>query len=741
MRKRTDEKGKMKKGIRGITLIALVVTIVVLLILAGVSINLLIGENGIISKTKDAKTETRAATVQEERNLWMNDRYLAEKTGQRLKSMDEILQELQARRLLTADEVERIKNDPDNKITIGSKTISFKVPDYIISATMTDLYKYYVLNDLSGYQLKDNGEDVISIENKEEMKYLAEYTNSSYITENVTFVLLNDIDLNPGIIISTNGSITGGTPETWTQIGTMKKIDVTSQEEWKNKISEYGKLYTNRAVSTSYDSRSEYYCPIAFKGNIVGNGNSIKGIYCNDETKNNYGLLGAVNGAKIENLSISNSYVSGGEVSSLMVGKAIGKGVTFSGIDCIDNYIIANKDYFGVALGMAIEGDIVLENVTSNNMMNFKDGEYYWGIGGIAGHVEGESCKIMNCSNYTNIESETYKEGVGGIVGGLYTNETTISNCCNKANIRGDWEGEGGIVGELICVNSKVYNCYNTGEIGGAWGAGGILGWDASDKLEIYDCYNLGKIYNDNEDGGDFGGIIGQCRADLTMYNCYNAGEIYASEENYIYGGDVGGLIGQNNEGNIYDCYNIGNINLCINGTKNVNTGSVLGIGGLIGDTGSEWVSNCFSNCNLTLSYPDGKSVERTIAYGEIIGSVYTDVTIDNCYGYSNKTINLPDNACEIAQNIGGVSPSGSLTTNAGEFDGYQDLSNSYPSVAINAEQITQNVKEVANFKSKEFCDMLNEWVNSNSGYSKWIYDANKNNGLPYLESLKDTID
>ena len=55
MRKRTDEKQKMNKGIRGITLIALVVTIVVLLILAGVSINLVIGQNGLISKSKEAE--------------------------------------------------------------------------------------------------------------------------------------------------------------------------------------------------------------------------------------------------------------------------------------------------------------------------------------------------------------------------------------------------------------------------------------------------------------------------------------------------------------------------------------------------------------------------------------------------------------------------------------------------------------------------------------------------------------
>ena len=48
----------MLKNKKGITLIALVVTIVVLLILAGVTISLLLDENGIIAKSKDARSET-----------------------------------------------------------------------------------------------------------------------------------------------------------------------------------------------------------------------------------------------------------------------------------------------------------------------------------------------------------------------------------------------------------------------------------------------------------------------------------------------------------------------------------------------------------------------------------------------------------------------------------------------------------------------------------------------------------
>ena len=50
------------KEMKGITLVALVVTIVVLLILAGVSINLVLGDNGIITKAKEAKRKSAEAS-------------------------------------------------------------------------------------------------------------------------------------------------------------------------------------------------------------------------------------------------------------------------------------------------------------------------------------------------------------------------------------------------------------------------------------------------------------------------------------------------------------------------------------------------------------------------------------------------------------------------------------------------------------------------------------------------------
>ena len=59
-------KNKQEKGI---TLIALVVTIVVLLILAGVSISLVLNNNGVISKAKDAKNQYAEAQTNDEKQL------------------------------------------------------------------------------------------------------------------------------------------------------------------------------------------------------------------------------------------------------------------------------------------------------------------------------------------------------------------------------------------------------------------------------------------------------------------------------------------------------------------------------------------------------------------------------------------------------------------------------------------------------------------------------------------------
>lgn len=58
-----------RRNEKGITLVALVVTIIVLIILAGVSINLLVGQDGLISRAKLAKEQYENAALDEQNKL------------------------------------------------------------------------------------------------------------------------------------------------------------------------------------------------------------------------------------------------------------------------------------------------------------------------------------------------------------------------------------------------------------------------------------------------------------------------------------------------------------------------------------------------------------------------------------------------------------------------------------------------------------------------------------------------
>ena len=60
---------------KGITLIAFVITIIVLLILAGVSIAMLTGQNGILNRATDAKEDTAVAEAVERINMELNAAY------------------------------------------------------------------------------------------------------------------------------------------------------------------------------------------------------------------------------------------------------------------------------------------------------------------------------------------------------------------------------------------------------------------------------------------------------------------------------------------------------------------------------------------------------------------------------------------------------------------------------------------------------------------------------------------
>ncbi len=137
----------MRKN-EGITLIALVITIIVLLILAGVSIATLLGQNGILNQAEKAKVENRGATVEEECNLWKTNKKMDSQTAQvTAQTLKELLDSLEERNLLTAEE--RATIEETGEITIGSRTIEFgketpPVEQAKVGVKVTDGNKPYI---------------------------------------------------------------------------------------------------------------------------------------------------------------------------------------------------------------------------------------------------------------------------------------------------------------------------------------------------------------------------------------------------------------------------------------------------------------------------------------------------------------------------------------------------------------------------------------------------------------------
>ena len=113
------------KEMKGITLVALVITIVVLLILAGVSINTVLGDDGIIKKAKEAAEATRRASAEEEMNRLVLEYQLASKD----ETLESFLQEK-----VTEGRIDGVTDNGDGTITITKKvegkdyTITVKKP-------------------------------------------------------------------------------------------------------------------------------------------------------------------------------------------------------------------------------------------------------------------------------------------------------------------------------------------------------------------------------------------------------------------------------------------------------------------------------------------------------------------------------------------------------------------------------------------------------------------------------------
>ena len=113
----------------GLTLIALIITIIVMIILAGVSLSLTTGDDGVLNKAKLAREETRAGQVKEILDLWVEDTKIAREIGTNDEEpIEELINRLKEDKLLTEEEIIKINdsNNVNKEVKIGDQTISFK---------------------------------------------------------------------------------------------------------------------------------------------------------------------------------------------------------------------------------------------------------------------------------------------------------------------------------------------------------------------------------------------------------------------------------------------------------------------------------------------------------------------------------------------------------------------------------------------------------------------------------------
>ena len=117
-------KQEMKEN-RGITLVALVVTIIVLLILASVTLAMIVGENGIISKAKEAKEKTEIAAWEERIDL-----AIIEAEGEkRNPTLEDVIDKLYDNDII---------DDKENDVDRETGAITTNEPEYVIEGKLDD---------------------------------------------------------------------------------------------------------------------------------------------------------------------------------------------------------------------------------------------------------------------------------------------------------------------------------------------------------------------------------------------------------------------------------------------------------------------------------------------------------------------------------------------------------------------------------------------------------------------------
>ena len=181
----------------------MVITIILLIILAGISIQALGGENGLITKTKMAKEENKKAEYKES-FLMAKTEAMLEKNGQEI-TLDEYIEQIEANKIKGIKSIDKITNEKAKIVTKEG---------YIFVITVNDVNYYENEENLPNIDIKDaniefsvnpntwTNESVEVTASKKESKYVIQLskdakkwitTNKIILTENgVVYARLED---------------------------------------------------------------------------------------------------------------------------------------------------------------------------------------------------------------------------------------------------------------------------------------------------------------------------------------------------------------------------------------------------------------------------------------------------------------------------------------------------------------------------------------------------------------------
>ncbi len=440
---KTMQRGTGLISNQAITLISLVITIIILIILAGVAINLSIGENGIFKRVKIGKEQYMEAQAREKLETVLIEAVIEKETNENYNNkefLDNMLEE-------------KGMNVNENIVIVDN--YNFKI----------DRETLKIIEVL--------GETKIKI-TANVQEYLGKNANEKY-EASILLVVESNSNIQKVTIENPEGSIIEMQAD---EVKIGKDITIEFDKEYTvTVITEDGKKETRKIIEKTEEIirtanelaefRDKVNTGLTYEGKVIKLGNDI------------------------DLSSVCGENVNGKKISWEPIGKGdMGFHGTFDGqYHIIDNlYINSTDDYQGlfshIYRNATITSVIIGENssITGNTC-----------VGAITGDIANAS--ILNCGNNASV---TGYNTVGGIVGCASIN-TNIIGTYNKGNIISKGSLAAGIIGRLGYASSTVLNnivkyCYNSGNVTSEDQTASGICAEGSDHTKIYNCYNIGTI-------------------------------------------------------------------------------------------------------------------------------------------------------------------------------------------------------------------------------------------------------